>query len=576
MNKFKNVEKILKQNFRLKFQQTIRSSKEFNNKQNKILFKIQSIISPITKSFSKNVSHKRKNLNSFSNSFNFSENVDSKLKIHNSNEQNLEISKDIVTSKSEIENDGTSSSNNLLKLEKNKNYSEITIDRDLLKQTTLKKLNEHIQIEKMSDETIRDLIKYRVFEDSVKETVERISKEVPEISEHVKFRNYINEIIDKDMQDELRNKEGLIILKKKSDPLIKYGIDYHHYRNFHDRDYIVDLKEVLEKDLFEKQRIIDDYVEENREKINEVLGYYENRIKFTKFNKFSYLIYQNNYLPKINSLRLNFFKQISLTGILTAALSLSNPMYCLILIPEYVSIIFTMFVLNKTIDQIILTENKQNLRIRTFNFLGLRKEIPGNTYEITSIRYMNKFQNVVLNLNDRGFLFVTRLLWRILKPIKNKNEKFNKEEEQKTTGKKNSNRGESDNIKKDIILDNFQSFHMIFANGNIFYLPADLSKQHEDTNEELLLEILNNNNQNILEYDYSEYEDRSTQLYELVENWKKEYAKKSHETYLTKEEKLQREYSKYNGNRDYSDKNTELTLKRNDGIDGTFVDNGYR
>lgn len=453
----------------------------------------------------------------------------------------------------------------LLDISQEKNKGEIVLDRELLKQTTLKKLAEHIPLEKISDESLRDMIKYKVFEDSISPTVNKISTAVPEISQHDKFRNFINEVIQNDLQEELKNKEGIIILKKKTDHLIKYGIDYHHYRNFHDRDYEVDLKEVLEKDLFEKQRVVDHFVEENKEKINEILGFYDNRIKFTKFNKFTYLVYQNNYLGKINKIRFIFFKQICTTATLTALFSYFNPLLCLILVPEYFTIINTMVLLSKTIDQIILTENKQNVKIRVFNFLGFRREIPYSSYEITKMRYLRKFENNFLNFCDKGSLFVTRLLRRV---FLDKNKRKNKNNSQQES-KENVNLDDSK-------YDNFRHFHLFTANGDTYYIPADLSVQHEDTNEELLLDILNNKNKKVLNYDYSEYEDRSQKVYELIENWKKEYATKSHSTYLTQEEKLQIKYSKYRANRDFSDKIRDLTLKRTDGLDGNFVDNGYR
>jgi len=164
---------------------------------------------------------------------------------------------------------------------------------------------------------------------------------------------------------------------------------------------------------------------------------------------------------------------------------------------------------------------------------------------------------------------------KLKKKIFNNNIKSEKENE-KNQKENFSEANIKNNFNNNKALDNFQTFHMITANGDIYYLPADLSLQHADTNEELLLGILNNNFKKVLEFDYSEYEDRSTQFYEIVENWKKEYAKKSHDEYFTKEEKLQKEYSKYISNRDYAERNTQVTLKRLDGLDGTFVDNGYK
>ena len=141
----------------------------------------------------------------------------------NENEMNLVV----------IKNESNNNSD-LTKIEKT---SEIIIDRQNLKNTTLKKLNEHIPLEKIDDQTLQDMVKYKVFEDSIAPTVAKLSAKVPEIANHDKFRNYINQIIQNDLQDDLLNKEGIVILKKKTDPLIKYGIDFNKYINFNDMDY---------------------------------------------------------------------------------------------------------------------------------------------------------------------------------------------------------------------------------------------------------------------------------------------------------------------------------------------------
>ena len=112
--------------------------------------------------------------------------------------------------------------------------------------------------------------------------------------------------------------------------------------------------------------------------------------------------------------------------------------------------------------------------------------------------------------------------------------------------------------------------------GKIFLLPADSSNQHEDTNEELILHILNKNINAILEYDYSKYENRVTELVKQMDLFNKNFAKKTHTSYYTEEEKLKEKYSNFVGNRDYADHSYEMTLKRADGVDGTYVDNGYR
>jgi hypothetical protein len=117
----------------------------------------------------------------------------------------------------------------------------------------LKNLNKFVNLEKLDDKVKKDVEKYKVFEDSIGPTVDRIKDEVPEIANHKEFRDYIDKIILENKQEELLNKEGIVILRQKSDVLQKYNVDLHNYKNYQDRDYEVDIEEVLTKDLFENK-----------------------------------------------------------------------------------------------------------------------------------------------------------------------------------------------------------------------------------------------------------------------------------------------------------------------------------
>ena len=400
-----------------------------------------------------------------------------------------------------------------------------------------------------------DAVKYKIFENSSPSAIEKLKTEVPEISGHLEFQQWVKSIIDQDKQEEVFKSQGILILKSRQDIFHKFNVDMHNYRKFHDREYEVDIEEVLTKDLFEKQRNVDTFVEENKENINNLIGYYNNRFKHLKYNKFNYLIYQNNYLDQMKWIKLKFLTNISSVFVLSLILYLSNPYFLFFLIPEYTAIIFYCHFLNNLVDQIILCENKQNIILRTLNFLGFRKEYPNYTHQILQISYYEKFYNRILNLSDKGWFLTTRLIRRIFR--KNK-----KQEKKDAVVDKN--------------MDDFKVFHIIRSNNKFYYIPADLSKQHPDTNEELILNILNKNQKFVHEYDYTTYEDRVGKLKEAFEKYKKEYAKKSHGMYVTEREKLQAEYSNMAGNRDFADDHNELTHKRNDGLDGTFINNGYR
>ena len=61
-----------------------------------------------------------------------------------------------------------------------------------------------------------------------------------------------------------------------------------------------------------------------------------------------------------------------------------------------------------------------------------------------------------------------------------------------------------------------------------------------------------------------------------LEEYAREYAKKSYTPYASEEDLLRKEYSTRHGNRDFSDDSYELTFKRSHGLDGTYVNNGYK
>jgi hypothetical protein len=425
----------------------------------------------------------------------------------------------------------------------------IQISKETLKK--IEKINDKIPLDLFNKNTLHDAIRYKVFEDSIGPAVENIKKEVPEIQGHKEFRDWVDSVIDQDKQDEVLKTNGILILRKKTDPFFKYGIDTHNYRKFHDREYEIDVEEVLNKDLFEKQRVVDDFVEQNKHIMNDLIGYYNNRFKHAQHNKFSYLIYHNGYTKKdFRLLRLNLFKNIIITtGLSTFIGFMVHPILLVLLVQRYYSILYSFHILNNSVHEIILLENKLDIIIRKFNFLGFRKEYPKQINEITNISYLGKIYNKYINIKENGwFNYLTN--------------KFN--------NKGNTNNEQSSKV------NNFMHFHKFKIDRKTYYIPADLSNQHPETNEELILAILNKNIKFITEYDYSKYEDRMNAIEESIEQFNKESYRKSHSVYYTKKDKLREEYSNFKNNRDYADEYYNVTLKRTDGLDGTYVDNGYR
>lgn len=482
--------------------------------------------------------------------------------------------KDTNDSNNNKTNDNQSFLSNLSDYETNTQLTQ----ENLITKNKIEAMNKILPLGK---NIVEDAIKYEIFTNSTPTAVEELKKDVPEIEGHLQFREWVDSIISQDKQEEVFKSQGILILKQRQDIFHKLNVDMHNYRKFHDREYEVDIEEVLAKDLFEKQRVVDNFVEENKENINNLIGYYNNRFKHLKYNKFNYLIYQNNYLDKMKTIKIKFLTNIASVSLMSTILYLVNPYLMFFLIPEYFAILFYSYILNNMVDQIILCENKQNVVIRTFNFLGFRKEFkPKVQHQILQFSYYEKLFNRILNLSDKGWFYTTRLLRRIYGNSKKNNEKNNFTKNSLNLNNDSNSQNSSKDSEKSPIqnssLDDFKIFHVIRSNNKFFYIPADLSTQHPDTNEELILNIINRNQKFLEEYDYSSYEDRVSKLNDAIEEYKKEYAKKSHGWYVTEKEKLKEKYSNITGNRDFSDDKYELTLKTSDGIDGTFINNGYR
>ena len=113
-------------------------------------------------------------------------------------------------------------------------------DKSESNDTSLVKKDEFENRLKLFDQETQELVKkYRIFEDSIEETVNRIKSEVPEIEGHIEFRKWVDAVIEQDKQTEVTNKSGIVILQKKNDILFQNKIDAHHLFKYQDREYEV-------------------------------------------------------------------------------------------------------------------------------------------------------------------------------------------------------------------------------------------------------------------------------------------------------------------------------------------------
>ena len=405
---------------------------------------------------------------------------------------------------------------------------------------------------------------YKIKEDSSKELIKELN--IKELSTHLKFKEEIKEVILNDKQEEYFNKTGIVIKTNKNDLFFKSNLDPHNYLiNYRDKDYKVDIEEVLNKDLYEKQRTVDFLVENNKDEVNKLLSSYNNKyINYIKKNKFLYKIYENPYISyknNKNKSKFNIFNNANssfltlrnktitntcLLSILIVILYNISPLL-LILLPYHIfKLINNFYFLNSLIHEIYIDNDKQKLYIRNFNFLGFEKN-PNYIRKTDIIKckvlkdvYYNKYLNLSNKLTNKE-----------KNNINNKNALIDKNT-------------------KDI----FYTFYRILTPLGIYHLPADASFQSENTIEDLTINVLNGDIDKVVNYDYTNIEKVEQDKYNNYILAKKIYHNKRYEYFITEEEKLQKLYCKYEDNFDFEDFDQTHRLK--DKSDGYYVNNSYR
>lgn len=373
--------------------------------------------------------------------------------------------------------------------------------------------------------TKQEAEEYEIYKDSVKETVEKLG--IKEIEGHIKLQEKIKEIILNDKQDVFFQETGIIIQTKKEDAFFKSGLDSHNYLvKYRDKDYKVDIEEVLNKDLFEKQRVYDDLAVDNKDKIIKLNGSFENNLQnYVNFNRNSYLIYQNPFSEslELKNEKLKLHKKLILSLLLSGIISiLIHPVGCVILSKLYYDIIIKMLFFNNLIHEIRIDSSKQNALVRLYNFLGFEKPI----YNSKKIQIT---QDVCV-LKDKYSLNTN-------------NSKFN-------------------------------LFYQVTNGRRRFLLSADSETQSDKTNQELTLSVINGDLKSIVNYDFTDFENKSLEEYNEYVNMMKEQARQKNMVYLSKEDRLEQDYSRFRKNSDFEDYNQSRIIK--DKGEGFYIDNGYR
>lgn len=440
---------------------------------------------------------------------------------------------------------------------------------------------------------------YNIYGNSTIESVEKLKKIGINIEDQIKFREEMKEIINNDKQHEYFEKTGIMILQNKN-AFTMSNLDPHNYLvKYRDKNYKVDIKEVLTRDLYEKQRVVDKYVEERKEKVKLMLNSHENRFKvFSNKNTFLYLVYKNPYSKDLIhnfevKVRLGIISSLAFIAISGSTLSLLAPFAVIDLLKAIKAIYFH----RKIVDEIYLYPDKTKVLIHTFkpfshNSIYKRKFEEIKDINVLKNEYTNEFSSIYtksssdeinLDLNSNSSFFSIKKSRSI---FKNLNKIFNNEfmplytisnwifnlfsKSNKTTLNQSKNEL-SDNL---INENKFISFHQINTNKNLYFLPKS-NKQHSLTYEDLTLKILNGDFEAVANYDFTNLENMYMDSYNEYVKLKKYEKFLNGESYTSELEKLEIKYCDYDQNNDFKADDKDDFYKR-DKSNGYFIDNGYR
>lgn len=207
---------------------------------------------------------------------------------------------------------------------------------------------------------------------------------------------------EKELEHKFKDRSLVKIDIRGYELLEKENITLEILRKIQDKKFEVDLEYERTRDLFEKQRVVDQYLEEHFEDNMVLNGYYQNTYHQAKLNRFVKHVYSNtNDLLKI---RTHFYKTTATTVAATAALGLAHPYLCLLMAYDYYLLgRFTFSILNNTLQSMTLEEDKMHVLLNRSNFLGFLTQAETRV-SIGKIRYLGYYQNTFLNFDQNPWL----------------------------------------------------------------------------------------------------------------------------------------------------------------------------
>ena len=164
----------------------------------------------------------------------------------------------------------------------------------------------------------------------------------------------------------------------------------------------MDIEYELTKDLFEKQRVIDQYLVEHSEDNKLLNQYYQNDYASSKSNTQVSLTYLLPYHAL--DLRFNYRMMWFTTSMAAAALAMVHPVLPSVLLYDFYLLFRATQVMNQTANTIVLDTTKRHVFLNKLNFLGYETAPSRSRISLRDIKYMGDFENKFVTMNNYGIL----------------------------------------------------------------------------------------------------------------------------------------------------------------------------
>ena len=346
--------------------------------------------------------------------------------------------------------------------------------------------------------------------------------------------------------------------------LERIGVTLEELRKIQDKHYEVDIAYELTRDLYEKQRVLDGYLEEHREDDQLLNQYYANAYRKAAMNRYRSLVYHLPY--EAVEIRGNYRMMWLTTSVAAGLLFAMHPALALLMSYDYYLLLRGTAIMNQTCNMVVLDKTKRHVFLSKLNFLGYERKPVPKRISLKDISYIGEYENTFVTMDNYG-------LFPSLAQYLNKSGLKKDSGEEKDSEK--SEDGTEENVESDESKNNFRYFYKFMANNETYLLPRD-HKLHDSVciSNELLLAILNAKQHSVFDYDFTDVEAKNHEDYVKKQDDIKEILDFKGIEFNHEESQLQRKYSYFVSNREFSGRREDQKLKKVD--DGTFIDNGYR